>query len=210
MRIKKQKLLSLMFAAVMVFALFAGFPASAFADSTIDATVVVEFYGADPTEWPTTVNVPFDINSTYEWHDTLPPDNYYNEHVVFPADRPSVLDASWQAFEEMGIAGDEFIWGWDKKPHADGTVEWRGVWVDGMFDMVTADSGNSYLPTPGHDGYWEGDAWLYEVRDADGNVVVPADPTMTSGLYASNVELTDGMTITWNYTTLSFYYPYED
>jgi hypothetical protein len=195
-------LLSVAMAAILL----AGFGTPAWAaGEDVTATVTIQFYGEDAESWSVT-NPPPKYG-----YPALPPNGYFNSTVVMTADRPSVLDASLTAFEEMGIIGDTFVSEWDVYAHENNTLEWRGKWVDGIFDLVITDSGNSYLPTPSYDGYREGDAWTYTVIDADDNVIVDGSGNMMdpNNVYASNVKLEDGMTIIWNYTTSSFYYPYE-
>lgn len=212
--LKSKRLMSVFLVIVMTLVFTAGFATTAeAATADIGATVKIQLYDEDAAEWPVSLDpLTFDRNTTYGIYPTLTGINYFSNKVLPDADRPSVLDASWQAFDEMGIIGNDFVSGWGKEPQKDGTIEWQGVWVDGMFDMSTDQDLNiSYPPTGGNDGYWAGDAWLVSVVDADGNVVISGDPDqMMSDLYASNVQFEDGMTITWNYTTMGFYYPPDE
>ncbi|MDR2089507.1 MAG: hypothetical protein LBP73_09145 [Clostridiales Family XIII bacterium] len=174
-------LLSVAMAAILL----AGFGTPAWAAGE-DITVNVQMWIHDEYVYDVDVTIDpetFDISDTYGWPGTLPTNNCYGADVVQPANRPTVLDATWIAFDETGIFDtvEASGWGWDKYPEGNLT-EWRGIWVDGIFGYYAEED-----PIWSSSSHWAGYAWTYTI---DG-----IDPE----LYSSNIELTDGMTITWNY-----------
>ena len=186
------KLTSLLLALVLVFSLsvtaFAAIPPS----GSINATVV--FYDGDEylMDWAVEMT---EKNATTSYEIPTPgPGQYLDSRIISNANRPSAMDATLVALDEIGTP--ETI-GWDYYPVSSTLTEIRGGYLDTIFGYTTETT--AYLePTENYNGYWEGNAWLYKVLDADGNVVV--EPGINDDVYATNIELEEGMTIVWTYT----------
>lgn len=159
-------------------------------------TATVEFYNGEDLlmDWPVTMTA---ANATTSYEiPKLETNQYYNSTIVMNDNRPSAMDATLVALEEIGTP--EQVSGWGRKYHEDtGLTEIQGAYLDTIFGETTVTT-DYKAPTATTAGYWEGNSWLYKVVDADGNVVV--EPDSENDVYATNVELEEGMTITWTYT----------
>lgn len=196
---KMNKFVSMLLVVAMIFAMsisaFAAIPAS----GSINATVVFEM-DDDPDfvlEVPVTMT---SANSTIYYDiPTLALSEYYNSDIVMNDDRPSVMDATLAAVSQM-MGENTTLSGWDRKYHGDTLrTEILGGYLDSIFGYET-ETTDYLVPTENYSGYWKGNAWLYKVVDANGNVVVDPGPTFVDGVYATNLVLQEGMTITWTYT----------
>lgn len=183
-----KKILSIVMVLTMVFAM----TATAFANTNSDVTVTVEFYDGDEflMDWDVTID-PTEMTNT-AWNalytiPTLQANQYYNSTILMNNQRPSAMDATMKALVEMESVGDTAV-AWDYYlPENSTQTEIRGGYISDIFGYTTQ---TDYSQTTG--SMWVGNAWLYTITNASG-VTVPS-------LYATNVALTDGMTITWTYT----------
>lgn len=185
---KLKKGLAIVLAFVMVFAM----TTVAFANTNSDITVNVEFYDGDELlmSWPVTIDPSSMTDSDWNALYTIPTlqgNQYYNANLLLNGNRPSAMDATLTALTDMDTLGDSEV-GWDYYLHEDtNKTELRGGYLSNIFGYTTE---TDYSKTTG--SLWVGNAWLYKITDANGAEV--------SNLYATNVPLTDGMTITWTYT----------
>jgi hypothetical protein len=145
----------------------------------------------------------FTIGDAYWWKGSLPVGSQYGPYVFNPEYNPTVLDATTLALGDDGMGiwypenNENSDWGWDLDTLYNGTIEWIGVWVDGIFGEYIAE--DPLWSSPSH---WAGYAWMLTVIDENDEIIIDGAGPMDAGgnLYSSNVEIEDGMTIIWNYT----------
>lgn len=174
-----KKILSIVMVLTMVFAM----SATAFAGTTNDITVNIEFlYDGVDLGLGGTITIPGDYTRFYE----LPEDADDNS-ILVPANEVSVMDATlWYLDSIYCYDAVENELSWYLEPVADGqgnyiVKNWGGQ-IESMF-ATPNERLNSALDTE----WWEGYAWIYSVNGVE------------SDLFATNVEATNGMTITWDY-----------
>jgi hypothetical protein len=210
-KIFNRKFAAALLAAAMALTLVVGFGAPAFATADDEITVTVAFYDGvidSETEWlseeividPDTFDYDYPANYFPPLPAEVPNYVYWGPYILGYVHPPTVIDATWQVFRNQYTEEYSQVL-WDTLFHdSTGLIEIVGGGLDKAFDLGTYV--DDYLaPTPTYDGYWQGDAWLFEVLDEYGNVVYAADPYPAAvGYYPTNLILEDGWTINWVYT----------
>ncbi|WP_346896314.1 DUF4430 domain-containing protein [Clostridium sp. UBA7503] len=200
---KMKKFLGFLLVLVMTLAINvnANINANAFADANETVNVQIKAYG--DTYINETVNLNdlksklSSINSDH-LYSTQPYTNYSTEGIKTPTTADALIFAYNQYYMSQGAAevtplldtnypntSAAISYNWDLKPYA-GKPGIYFLYFDGM---TTVDNGTVQNPDGTHT--WTGDTWTFYVNG------------VKSDLYASNISLTDGMTIVFDYGTVS-------
>ncbi len=188
---KKKRILSVIMAVALVASMMFAMTATTYAVTDSEVSVTVKFYDGDEFLLDREVRINPSTMTNSNWNalyqiPALVGNQSYHENLLMNNQRPSAMDATILALQEMGSAdGTQVYWDYGYPVTNSSTI--LGGYITDIFGQGTVT--NTALTTP---SLWVGDAWLYSITTSSGTVV--------PNLYATNVALQDGMTITWTYT----------
>ncbi len=180
MKRQMKKGLAIVLALVMVFAM----TATAFAETNtgnITVNLVFQQEGVDLGVGGS-ITIPGDYTRLY-----APPVATDDTSILVPTNKCSVMDATLWYLDSMGCydaAENNLTWYREPLQKADGS--WYVKNWGGQIESMFATANKRTNPVTDTE-WWKGNAWIYSVNGTE------------SDLFATNVEATDGMTITWNY-----------
>lgn len=181
---KKRRILSVIMAVALVASMMFAMTANTYA-ATDAGNITVNFVflqEGDDLGLGGSITIPANHTRLYEV-----PNPTDDTSMLIPDSKVSVMDATLWYLEENGCYdATENALTWFREPlqKEDGTwyvKNWGGM-IESMFATP-----NERTNDPTDQNWWKGNAWIYSVNGVE------------SELFATNVEATDGMTITWNY-----------
>jgi hypothetical protein len=198
---KMKKFFSFLLVLVMTLAISVNANINAFANANETVNVQIKAYGETYINETINLNdLKSKLNSINSDHlySTQPYTNYATEGIKTPTTADALIFAYNQYYMSQGSAevtplldanypntAAAISYNWDLKPYA-GNPGIYFIYFDGM----TTDNAST-VQNPDGTHTWTGDAWTFYV---DG---------VKSSLYTSNISLTDGMTIVFDYGTVS-------
>ena len=188
---KKRRILSVIMAVALIASMMFAMTANTYAATDAEVTVTVEFYDGDEylMDWDVTIDPSTMTNADWNALYQIPAlvgNQSYHANLLMNNQRPSAMDATIKALQEIGVDdGTQVYWDYGYPVTNSSTI--LGGYITDIFGLGTVT--DTALTTP---SLWVGDAWLYSITTSNGTVV--------PNLYATNVALQDGMTITWTYT----------
>lgn len=173
-KLLNKRVLAVMLALVMVFSM----STFAFANTDSTITVTVEFYNLSDygTQVAEAHTVSIDTEDFERVYDI--PSNVSSD-VITDANTPTVMDAVVEALNLSSSAV-----GWDMPTNSTNYIGGYLSSILGLSTQTAADSSSTV---------WRGYAWQYYLDYYTNYEENPVE------LYATNVELEDGMVITWTY-----------
>ena len=177
---KNSKILALLLALAMVFVM--SVPAFADTNNQVNVTVVFQQEGVELMSVPVTVTANSDRLYTV-------PNQTDDNSLIITQDRVSVIDATYKALSEVGCYDStENALSWYREPLQNNDGTWYTKNWGGQINSMFA-TPNERLNSPTDMHWWKGNAWMYST---DGGIT-------DNALFGTNVEVTDGMQIIWNY-----------